>query len=297
MVSHSTVDYKEESNDISSPFSRYINNLESLQRIKTNPVGIKKVDDFITLDSLSVCELDEMPTMESFLLATSFSFRNEVGKHFCWDLSFLCSKHLCEVYTWSRDTLSDGFKLKRELDDVESRSSKKFRCHSTSSRYSSSHGTVDEWVRSTSDMMSKGSKGSSGQLTTGAGNRSADLIVSSFKKRLPLVIFECKSTGDVNDNKKGMAQLVSHGLALRDKKQVAHNIKLVLITPHFFFLASLPAYKHGNIDEEYCELEFKTYELFVWNKFKREETVLDRNAYIAFLRNLHQHFESVKSVE
>ena len=44
-----------------------------------------------------------------------------------------------------------------------------------------------------------------GQSSTGAGNRTADLIVSSFKKRSPLVIFECKFTGDVNDYRKGMA--------------------------------------------------------------------------------------------
>ena len=37
-----SVDYIEGSDGVSSPFSRYINNLESLERIKTNPVGIKK---------------------------------------------------------------------------------------------------------------------------------------------------------------------------------------------------------------------------------------------------------------
>ena len=62
-----------------------------------------------------------MPTMESFLLATSFSFRNGVEKHLCFDLSTLCSKHICEVYKGSRDTLSDGFKLVRQLDGATSK--------------------------------------------------------------------------------------------------------------------------------------------------------------------------------
>lgn len=109
------------------------------------------------------------------------------------------------------------------------------------------------------------------------------------KKNYPLVIFECKS--QASESIQGMAQLVSHGLALRHKKKVTHKIKLVLLTPLTFYSASLPPYEEE--PEKNLDVTFESFDVLIE---RYEKYVLCRKEYLAFLENIREHFVSLKSV-
>ena len=121
------------------------------------------------------------------------------------------------------------------------------------------------------------------------GNRVADLMAINSEES-PLVIFECKSR--VSESRKGRLQLISHGLSLRDKKRVKHEILLVLVTPTNWYSAFLPPYTDDH--ERHLDVTFEEYKVFV---LVDQGCFLYRSCYIAFLRNLRRHFELVKSAE
>ena len=227
----------------------------------------------------SVLKTGKFPNMQTLPEAIEHSFNNGQAKYFCQECSFLCSKDVGDVFgaVGPRNTFTDGFKLER---DDRCKSKMELRNHSS---------LMAEDNIATCTGRSSGSSSSAPKYYA-AGNCSADLMVSSVSG-LPLVIFECKSNH--SQYKKGFSQLISHGLALRDKRQVKHSITLVLITPTKWYMTTLPPFKKE--EDQYLDVCFKEFPVLVWKCHLG--VFLHRKAYLAFLRNLHQAFESVKSVE
>ena len=126
---------------------------------------------------------------------------------------------------------------------------------------------------------------SKSSFSSSEGNCSADLVVCERESDLPIVVFECKGGANISNIEKGMIQLVSYGLSLQHKRKLAHSVKLVLITPRTWYVATVPPYQ-----TEISEIRFMNY---VMLKKTENETFFDRKAYIAFLIELRQHFESV----
>lgn len=177
-----------------------------------------------------------------------------------------------------RDTYTDGFKLSRKIEQPKP--------HTDRSTRSSSPTLSRKYSPALSRRNSS--------LGRSEGNCVSDLTVTSLLDRgTPLVIFECKSKSGGFDIEEGMSQLVSYGLSLRHKKQVKNEIKLVLITPSVWYLASLPPYKmESEID---LRIYFESYGKFGVLTEIDGGLFLDRKAYLKFLINLRSHFQSFKS--
>ena len=163
--------------------------------------------------------------MNSFTRAIKYDFYNGHAASFCQELSFLSAMDLCQRRygeNGKRDTFTDGFKLVREPIEKMKSPSKK--------------------TRNESLIMGANSKSSS--TSDAYGKCTADFMVMSALLQ-PLIIFECKS--DASSFNKGIIQLISHGLALWDKKRVKHKIKLVLLTPRIWCTASLPSFDEFSV--------------------------------------------------
>ena len=121
-----------------------------------------------------------------------------------------------------------------------------------------------------------------------SGDRTCDCMVLSGLQ-FALVIFECKSSIGNSDFVQGLIHVVSHGLALRHKKQVAHEMKLVLLTPLYWYSASLPPYKDGAS----LNVSFEQFGVFFVedNADETETLYLHRKEHLDFLKKLRQHFQ------
>ena len=277
----------EESNTSTlSRFSKYLDFLESLQcnDDKNNIPARFRVCDLIPVKLLkgALYEVEDLEEMESFPEAIIHHFINGKAKDFCYDVSKLCSEGYCDSLSAPRDTLTDNFRLSRVKAPTNSQSNTRFRSlNYDDSTNLSSGNSFGDYLQSTKRSHAE-------------GNQISDVMIWSVKKKLPLVIFECKSSLGSSDIKEGMAQLVSHGLSLRDKKQIAHRIKLVLITPGSWYIAELPPY--GKRSEINFEVDFVGYGKFGVLVKTSGGVFLDRKAYISILLDLRQHFKSLKSV-
>lgn len=266
-------DLKKAGDKSGTQFSKYVEMIESLKG--SSPHG----EEFINFKVLQDCVLDCAPKMATFFKAIIRKFHNGDGKSYCKEVSDLSYSDLCKNNIFcspeSRDTHADGFKLKRVVMKVNSTSHM-----STRSSQSSPESFVDNLSLKSSENMSDSNNRS---------NRSCDLMALS-PLYSPLAIFECNSNASV-EYIQGLIKLVSHGLALRDKKQVKHEIKLVLVTPVFWYSASLPPYKEP---EDKMKVYFEQFSVFFEDG---EYLFLKRNEYLSFLRSLRQHYELVQSVE
>lgn len=233
------------------------------------PSFIHLGNELISHNQIKELVIDENPTMVSFSKAVNESFQNGYAKSYCRELSTLCAKDLLESGTESRDTFTDALKLTRNAMKTKSKSHMFLRSGEsiTESENSSTHYAF--------------------------GNCCCDLMTLSAISHSPLVIFECKSNKNTSERAQGMVQVVSHGLSLRHRRQVKHEIKLVLVTPLNWYSTSLPPYK----DElENClDITFEQFDVFV--RDKNGKNLLHRKGYLNFLNNLRQHFVLVKSVK
>ena len=246
-------------------------------------------NEYIDHDKLYEFVFDDdesFPEMKSFSDAVCANFYNGPAKTYCRELSILCAN--ISLSTESRDTFSDRFKLMRSEVKPRSRfSSPHTRSRSQSRRHSRSELMSPMFDTIENDNFSAPCSSRSTNSSV-CGRQICDLMVLN-KKNNPIVIFECKS--QASESTQGMAQLVSHGLALRHKKQITHKIKLILLTPVTFYSASLPPYKEE--PENNLDVTFESFDVL----FERyEKYVLCRKEYLAFLENIRHHFVSVKSV-
>lgn len=277
--------------DDGSTFSRYLKYLDSLpcNKNEENYEDIELVK--IKLLSTNVFEDEALP-MESFYKALVSDFNNGDGKEFCYDLSLMCSCELGNtIAAIPRKTFSDGFKLSREIAHKET--AMDLRSSGSSSHSGKLRSTASTHLPLADNLTIRSRKFSSGSHLK--GNLEADMVALSNKRRLPLVIFECKSSASYTDIRNGMAQLISYGLSVRDKKQIAHIIKLVLITPYRWFIASLPPYK--SLSETTLSIRFIPYGTFGVLVKTGRDLFFDRRAYVEALSVLRQHFESVKLIK
>ena len=222
------------------------------------------------------------PTMKAFPKAIQHKFNNGHAKDFCQEMSFLCGQDLCKKNYGSvgpRDTFVDGFKLQRYKQRVKKPSTSMLTKSQSQNSAVSSSGS-----RCSSEHSSHSS------THYASGNCTADFMVLSTISMSPLVMFECKS--DELSTRDGWIQLVSHGLALQHKKQILHELKLVLITPLFWCTASLPAF---DLDKKYLKINFVNFHVF--QEDDNGYINFNRNEYIAFLRDIRQQFKSVKLVK
>lgn len=257
-------------------YAKYINVFEALQGTSYD----RYEEELISYDRLHECVLDTFPKMKTFSKAVNNRFYNGYAKSFCRDLSILCSKDLLDCVTESRATFTDSFKLMKMITKAESKSPICTRSWASSMSIENCHSAPSSLQRSNNSPSSH----------YALGNQVADLMALNSEES-PLVIFECKSSLSA-ESKKGMLQLISHGLSLRDKKRVKHEIKLVLVTPLNWYSASLPPYTDE--PERRLDVTFEDYKVFV---LVDQGCFLHRSCYTAFLRNLRRHFELVKSAE
>ena len=273
-----------------SQYSMYVQMFETLQGNAPKSIKGCEKEELINSDLLKGCVLDKSPKMKSLLEAINNGFYKGAATSFCYECFHLCSKDLCSNLgePGQRDTFTDGFKLdryeiKKKTEPTTSMSVRSYR--SSSDKFYKQSTTY-------SHSSSSSAKSSDSSHYT-SGNCVADYMVLSASNT-PLVIFESKSSEA--KIKKGLAQLVSHGLALRDIKKVSHEIKLVLLTPTFWYSASLSPYEEKELDDNYLEeIIFEKFNVLVWQL--GQGLFLYRKAYLAFLRNLRQHFELVKLVD
>ena len=231
-------DKRNESDD--TQYSKYLKMITSLQG---NSIEGYEKGDLVKCDLLNECVLDKFPMMKTLSMTIDYSFRDGFAKNFCQELSALCSQDLCKNFglTGSRDTFTDGFRLTREATKAQSTSPIKLRNQTDMSaivKLGDDFGKYSSF--SSGNTSTSASLASSDELHYAKDNCEADCMALSALQ-LPLVIFECQSKP--REYKKGMVQLTSHGLALRDIKKVSHEIKLVLLTPTTWFLSSLPPYR------------------------------------------------------
>ena len=233
--------------------------------------------------------------MSSFADAIRNRFHNGFGRDFCQELSFLCGHDLCKGnygLNGPRETFADGFKLERK-----NTRKRKIDPSSTQNRNELPESRTFELDAYTfSRQVSKHSYASLKSSSVSGGHNAldkctADFIVMSAKVKSPLLIFECKS--QENHIREGLIQLVSHGLALRNKKLVSHETKLVLLTPTNWSTVSLPPFALKD-EEENLSITFDRYQVF---KRSANGYIFHRKDYIAFLKDIRQHFDSVKSVK
>lgn len=268
----------------SSKFSKYLEHLQSIKCNGKDDLPPKyKISDLIAVDLLSesLCGNKELIKMQSFPRAINSSFQNGKAKLYCYTLAQVVSEDLCDTTIIPRDTFLDDFLL--SIDKMET----------TSETYSG----LRSGSQPDSDILSDRSTPSTRNRRPSSskhleGNQSSDMTVASNEDS-PLVIFECKRKFQQSDIEDGIAQLVSYGMSLRDKKQVGHEIKLVLMMPGNWYLATLPPYKRG--PENNLEIDFVSYGMSGMLVDTGAGLFLDRKAYITFLLNLRQHFQLVKS--
>ena len=213
-------------------YAKYINMFKAFQETFCDPYG----EELISYDRLDECVLDTFPKMMTLSESINNRFMDGYGKSLCRDLSLLCSKDVLDCVTESRATLRDNFKLMRMVKKAESVSP--ICTRSRASSMSIGHSAPSLLGRSDSSGL-LGRSNSSGSSHYALGNRACDLMTIDSVES-PLVIFECKSS--VSESRKGRLQLISHGLSLRDKKRVKHEILLVLVTPTNWYSAFLPPY-------------------------------------------------------
>ena len=72
--------------------------------------------------------------------------------------------------------------------------------------------------------------GSSTSIKSNEGNCVPDLVVFDQYCRFPLVVFEVKSKPFHSHVERGISQLVSYGLAIRDKRKIPYSLKPVSYT-------------------------------------------------------------------
>ena len=287
-MEHISVDERKEGLNIDSQYFKYLKLFESMKADDNLPLDPFEKGELINScllkeSVLKTLKLGKFPNMQTLPEAIEHSFQNGHAKYFCQECSLLCSKDVGDVFgaVGPRDeTFTDGFKLERDdrLDD---------RCKSKIELRSHSSFMAEDNI-STCTGRSSGSSSSTPKYYA-AGNHSADFMVSSVSG-LPLVIFECKLNH--SQYKKGFFQLISHGLALRDKRQVKHTITFVLITPTKWYMTTLSQFKE---EDQFLDICFKKFPVLVWKCHLG--VFLHQKAYLAYLRNLHQAFEPVKSVE
>ena len=261
-----------------SLFSNYLKHLISLQCFKLSKMS--QNDNLVRVDLLSEDVFNETQRMGVFYEAIVDSFHNGIGKEFCFQMSLLCSKDFYNVLTVPRDTRRDFIRLYRnKLTTAEE-------------NFESGHDVFAESLHSSRN-------GSSTLIKSNEGNFVPDLVIFDQSLKFPLVVFEVKSKPLPSHVERGVSQLVSYGLAIRDKKKIPYSLKLVLITPKEWYLASLPPYQdQPQYQEELPDkLNIKFLSYGQSGIFENVGNVLclDRKAYMTVLMNLHQHFESVKS--
>ena len=293
------VERKEIDEESDGIFSAYLKYLESLQCIDNRdcPPTPEEDDgaDLVTVDMLTGRVLDTFPQMTSFYPAIDVSFCKGLTKEFCIDLSLICSKELCDTTHMTRDTFADGFKLfnTKRNNEHDKAHKTEMNCKRKQQKQNRS-ATLSHSSKITSPFSSRSSSKSPTENYNVKGNSTADLIIFN-KVKSPLAIFECQCKATHAEVQTGVVRLVSHGLSIRNKKQVEHDIKLVLITPSRWYSASLPPYKDGAS----LNVSFEQFGVFVVedNADDTETLYLHRKEYLDFLRNLRHHFQLVKSVK
>lgn len=114
-------------------------------------------------------------------------------------MSQLCSKEFYNVLTVPRDTRRDFIRLHRDkLTKPEN--------------FEAGHDVLAESPQSSR-------RSSSTSLKSNEGNCVPDLVMFNEGLDFPLVVFEVKSKHFPSHVEKGISQLVSYGLAIRDKKK------------------------------------------------------------------------------
>ena len=142
---------------------------------------------------------------KQFFLANEFS--NGFAKSYCRELSDLCSQDIFRSGTESRSTVTDDLKLITNVKETSSKKSSMFLRRRSL--------TIESKITISSPSYA-------------SGDRTCDCMVLSGLQ-FALVIFECKSSTGNSDFVQGLIHVVSHGLALRHKKQVAHEMKHVML--------------------------------------------------------------------
>lgn len=270
--------------DGSSEYSNYVKFLLSLKADEGDKIPEIVYKSFKGKDIFKVKCLNTNQTQYqmAFNEAVVYNFHNGFGKEFCDSVSFLCSFDLLLCKFLARDTLTDHFRLLR-INEEKKPTNKDFK-FSNHPMYDLDHIPNQPHSYQYGQECGRSSKFSS--ITSHmVGNCTADMVVTDRKNNLPIVIFECKSNAKISTLESGIIQLASYGLSLQHKRKLLHAIKLVLITPRSWYVGSLQPYQ-TNISE----ISFINYIIF---KKEDKETYFDREAYIEFLLDLRQHFESI----
>ena len=270
--------------DINEDFFKYLDYLFSLESINQNSPSKSgsNADNLIMIDLLSGNVFQTLPRMDSLHQAIVNHFVNGIGKKFCIELSYLCSKGLCMLIPMPHDTRIDGIKLFR---------------NKVSEEWEESRYRIGKELLVGRNLLAESIHNSTASGSFNKSNEGycvPDVVMFNETLQLPLIIFEVKSRSCHADVETGIAQLVSYGLALRDNRKIPYKLKLVLITPKHWCLASLPPYQEKPLNN-FLEIDFVSYGKFGILHYINEALCLDRIAYIGVLMNLRQHFESVKS--
>lgn len=133
------------------------------------------------------------------------------------------------------------------------------------------------------------------------GKRYVDLvgyktrIFSQKRSQYPIILFEIKSTSDVEALRDAMVQLLSFSLPFRQAFKDVGSSVMVLISPTVWGIAAVPEIE----DELPLNIEFESYNVLYLKKAAALDTnidkyYLDRNNYFAFILSLCRHLDDVQ---
>ena len=121
------------------------------------------------------------------------------------------------------------------------------------------------------------------------GNMVCDIATVITNESKTAVVYECKNNSKDNSINEGISQLIAYGLSLRHKGKFSYELKLVQISPRFWYLITLPPF---DTDLPH-RIEVFLYEIFCCNS-ETKSVFLCKNNYIQFLLQLRRHFQSFK---